>query len=327
MKLGFALPQFDFSVPGERPLRWETVARWAQRAEALGFHSLWVPDHLFIDLAPFGGPPGPEGGYDALVTLGALARVTTRARLGPLVLCAPLRPPAVLAKALATVDVLSGGRLVVGLGAGWYRPELAAAGAAVSTPGARLARLAETLEVVKALLAGDSLRLDGSVDIEARCLPAPAQQPRPPVWLGGHGDRLLELAARSADGWNTAWAWTPDGYRERLGVLARACRRARRDPTTLTLTLGLHALVGSSPSDVAARYRRLQRQSPPGVLDGVSLGEWRRGRLVGTPREVSAQLDTWRELGVSELVVTSGAVPFTVGAEEDLEILADACRL
>ena len=120
MDIGLALPQFDFSVPDERPLRWDTVRYWAMHAEALGFDSVWVADHLFLSIEKYGGPPGEHGGYDPMVLLGALARATSRVRLGTLVLCAQLRPPAVLAKALATLDVISGGRVTVGLGAGWY---------------------------------------------------------------------------------------------------------------------------------------------------------------------------------------------------------------
>ena len=124
MRVGLALPQFDFSVPGESPLQWPTIADWAVTAEAMGFESLWLADHLFLDIARYGGEPGRHGAYDPLVTLGALARVTRRARLGTLVLCAPLRPATVVAKALANVDVVSHGRFVAGLGAILYEPEL-----------------------------------------------------------------------------------------------------------------------------------------------------------------------------------------------------------
>src|SRR5437660_5435364 len=148
MDIGLALPQFDFSVPGEQPLRWATVRHWATRAEALGFHSVWLADHLFFSIEKYGGPRREHGGFDPVVVLGALARATSRVRLGTLVLCAQLRPPAVLAKALATVDVVSNGRLTVGLGAGWYEPEYVAAGIAFERPGVRLAQLAEVVQIV-----------------------------------------------------------------------------------------------------------------------------------------------------------------------------------
>jgi probable F420-dependent oxidoreductase len=329
VRIGLALPQFDFSVPGERPLRWTTVADWARRAEDLGFESLWMADHLFLDVARYGGEPGVHGAYDPLVALAALARVTRRPRLGTLVLCVPLRPVTVLAKALATLDVVSAGRLVAGVGAGWYEPELAAASLTLERPAARLAHLAEACQVLRGMWGGGPFSYEGTHvrAVEARCRPVPVQRPHPPIWVGGRGDRLLEVAARHGDGWNTAWTWTPDAYEERVRALHAACVRTGRDPGSVTLTLGLSALVGEDRADLERRFRRLCQLSPPGVMAGRSLDEWRRGRLVGTVEEVGGQLERWAALGVDTLVVSAGALPFSVTDAEDLVILAAACSL
>ena len=123
MRIGLALPQYDYSVAGERPLRFDTIVDYARLAERGGADSVWLSDHLFLDIAKYGGPDRPEACYDPIVTLAALARSVPRIRLGTLVLLEALRPAAVLAKALATIDCLSGGRLDVGLGAGWYEPD------------------------------------------------------------------------------------------------------------------------------------------------------------------------------------------------------------
>lgn len=318
MRIGLALPQFEFSVPGVRPLRWATVVDWAQRAERLGFHSLWLADHLFWELSRYGGPSEPGASFDPLPALAALARETTQARLGTLVLNAPLRPATLLAKSLATLDVLSGGRLTVGIGAGWYEPEFSAAGVPFHPPGKRLAQLAEAIA---------TLRTTWSPDSPPPCLPPPVQRPHPPIWVGGRGDRLLGLVARHADGWNTVWQWTPDAYRQRLAVLDRACARVGRDPATVTRSLGLYALVGEDERDLQRRFERLQALSPPGVLDRTSLQEWRQGRLVGAVDEVREQLAAWEGLGVAELIVNTGAVPFVVGHPDDVEIIAVACSL
>jgi len=329
MDIGLALPQFDFSVPGEQPLRWATVRQWGTRAEALGFHSVWLADHLFFSIEKYGGPRREHGGFDPVVVLGALARATSRVRLGTLVLCAQLRPPAVLAKALATVDVVSNGRLTVGLGAGWYEPEYAAAGIAFERPGLRLAQLAEVVQIVKPLLAGEELSFRGRhYQVNgARVRPPARQRPRPPVWVGGKGDRLLRVCARHADGWNTVWSWTFASYRKRAAILDAECERAGRDPADVARSLGLFALVGETPSDLARRYERLQRLTPPGVLDDVPLDEWRQGRLVGTVGEVSEQVHGWEALGVSTLIVGAGALPFVVASPDDVEMLAAACSL
>lgn len=329
MRVGLALPQFDISVPGERPLRWESVAAWAGRAEAAGFDSLWLADHLFWDVGRYGGPTETTASFEPLASLGALARLTTRARIGTLVLCAPLRPPTVLAKALATLDVVSGGRLTVGIGAGWYEPEFAASGVPFLGPGQRLAQLEEAIAVLRGMFGGGPFSHAGrfwTVD-EAMCLPRPVQRPSPPLVVGGRGDRLLQLVARCADGWNAVWAWTPERYRERLAVLQAACERSDRDPSTVALSLGLTTLVGESEADLARRYARLQAAAPPGVLDGVPLDEWRRGRLVGTVDEVRAQVEGWADLGIDELIVGAGPVPFSVVDPDDLEAIATATNV
>src|SRR5438093_607320 len=152
--VGIALPQFDFSIPGEAPLGWQTLVGWARRAEGLGFTSVWLADHLFLSLDRYGGAPDRFDGYDPLVALGALARATARARLGTLVVCSQLRPPGILAKALATADVLSNGRLVVGLGAGWNEAEYETAGVVFEGPRTRLAQLEEAASLLRAMFTG-----------------------------------------------------------------------------------------------------------------------------------------------------------------------------
>src|SRR6478752_7765944 len=148
MRLGLALPQYDYSVPGERPLQFDTMVEHAQLAARSGYESVWLSDHLFLDIGKYGGPPDREACFDPVVTLAALARRVPDVRLGTLVFCEALRPASVLAKALATLDRVSGGRIDVGLGAGWYEPEYDAIGMKMPAPGRRLDRLLEALAVV-----------------------------------------------------------------------------------------------------------------------------------------------------------------------------------
>jgi alkanesulfonate monooxygenase SsuD/methylene tetrahydromethanopterin reductase-like flavin-dependent oxidoreductase (luciferase family) len=327
LRIGLALPQYDYSVAGERPLRFETIVDYARLAEAGGASSVWLSDHLFLDLAKYGGSAEREACYDPIVTLAALARAVPRIRLGTLVLLEALRPAAVAAKALATVDCVSGGRLDVGLGAGWYEPEYEALGTEMPRPGERLDRLVDALEVVKGLLGGGPFTYDG-VHHRARGAtnrPAAVQHPRPRVFVGGKGDQLLRLAARHADGWNTCWVWTPDAYRQRLRVLDDACASVGRDPATMWRTLGLYALCGEDERDLERRFDLLREQSPKGVLDGVDLATFRVGRLVGTVEQVRAQLGEWEALGVDTLILGAGAVPFQVSARRDVELLLEAC--
>lgn len=329
MDIGLALPQYDFSVPGEPALRWGTLLGWAERAERLGFGSVWLSDHLFLDISRYGAPPEDHGCFDPLVALAAIARRTSSVRLGTLTLCAPLRPATVLAKALGTLDVVSGGRLTVGLGAGWYEPELRAAGLGPERPGVRLARLAESVQVVRGMFGGGPFTFDGTYERadRARCQPRPVQRPAPPIWVGGKGERLIELAGRHADGWNTAWVSTPEDWAGRAALLDAACEKAGRDPASVARSVGLCALAGEDEPDLARRFRRLQDLSPPGVLDTAKLSDWRRGRLVGTVEQVADQVRGWESLGVSSLVLTAGAVPFALATGDDVELLADACRV
>jgi probable F420-dependent oxidoreductase len=328
MRLGLALPQYDYSIAGESPLRWTRVVEWARAAEAAGFDSLWLSDHLFLDVAKYGGPPDREGCLDPIVAIAALAREVERVRLGTLVLCEAFRPAAVLAKALASLDVVCGGRLDVGIGAGWYEPEYAAIGMEMPRPGERLDRLREAVTILGALLGGGPCTFDGTYHRAAGAVnePPALQRPAPPILVGGKGDRLLSVVAEVADGWNTCWVWTPSAYEQRLEVLARACAAVDRDPQSVTRSLGLYTLCGEDERDLTRRWERLQTVSPRGVLDGVALDEWREGRLVGTIEQVREQACAWAALGVETLIVGLGAVPFAVTALDDLELVARAVR-
>jgi probable F420-dependent oxidoreductase len=324
MRIGLALPQYDCSLPGVSPLPFDAITTWATRAEALGFASVWLSDHLTWDLAKYGGDHTRYGVFDPLVALGALARTTTRVRLGTLVLCEALRPPAVLAKALAAIDRLSDGRLDVGIGAGWYEPDYEAIGMTMPSPGVRIARLAEALQIVRPLLDAGHVDFEGvHHHVHATNEPRP-QQARVPVFVGGKGDRLLRAAARHADGWNTCWTWTTGAYRERAAALDGACDRVGRDPTTVWRTLGLYALCGENERDLQRRFDRLCALAPAGTMSGMTLERWREDRLVGTVEQVREQAAAWSELGVETLILGVGAVPFHLVSDDDVELLAAA---
>jgi len=331
VRIGLALPQYDYSLTGESPLSWESVLTYAATADASGFDSLWLSDHLFLDIGKYGGSPEPRAALEPLVTLAALARTFPRLRIGTLVLCEALRPASVLAKALVTLDRVSKGRLDVGIGAGWYEPEYEAIGMTLPSPGERIARIGEAVDVLVGMLDADADQHPVTVDgrfhraVGATSLPPAVQRPRPPVFIGGKGDRLLRLVAERADGWNTCWAWTFDAYRERLDVLERECARVGRDPATVWRSLGLYALCGEDERDLTRRFTRLRQQNP-GVLDATTLDEWRIGRLVGTVDEVREQAAGWVDLGVETLILGVGAVPFAAPGTDDVALLAHALQ-
>ena len=328
MRLGLAVPHYDFSLLGEaaqgRPLGFPAILEVARKAEGLGFDSLWVSDHLSLSIEKYGGGPGEWFAYEPLTLLSALARHVHRPRLGTLVLCEALRPAAVAAKTLTTLDHLCDGRLDIGVGAGWYEPDYQALGMDLPSPRERLARLEEALTVLDALLPGGPATFEGRHHrVRAASNRPPARQtPRPPLFVGGKGDRLLELVARRADGWNTCWVWTPAAYAERVAVLERACETVGRDPASVRRSLGLYTLVGEDRADLERRFERMRRLAPGGMLAGMSLEQWREGRLVGTVEEVAEQMAGWEAAGVSELICALGPLPFSLAALDDIEPLA-----
>ena len=278
MRIGLALPQYDYSVPGESPLRFETIVAHAQHAEAWGYDSLWLSDHLFLDVAKYGGPPTRYGAFEPLATLAALASHVSRPRLGTLVLCEALRPPVTLAKTLATLDRVCGGRLDVGLGAGWYEPEYAAIGLPFPSPGVRVTRLKEATEIVGGLLGGEPVTYRRTTC--RRTGPSSTRRPSRP--RGPRCSSGARATASSAPRSTSPTAGTPAGSGRRGSTAAprrrgAACEDAGRDPDQFWRSLGLYALVGEDERDLARRFERLRAATPAGVLDGVTLDEWRTG--------------------------------------------------
>lgn len=324
MKLGLALPHYDFSFPDTRQPSFETVAGYAERADRDGWHELWVSDHFWLDLSRYGGREGRHGTLECLTLLAALATRTRRARLGSLVVAAGFRAPALLAKMVATVDQIAGGRLDVGLGAGWNAKEFTENGLPFPRPGERLAVLEETIGVLRGLLAQPPAAFAGRIfrTEAAPLLPGPVQRPRPPLWVGGRGDRLLGLVARAADGWNVVWSIVPEQYEQRLEVLRAACAAADRPFEDVHRSVGLTTLLGRDADDLAARWRRLQAWLP-GAMEGVELRQWAEGRLVGTPDQVLAQLRDWEARGVEQVVCAFAPAPFAVFEDEQLDLAAE----
>lgn len=301
MQLGLALPQYDgFSAPNQPVLDWATVAAYATEAERAGFDSVWLSDHVVWSIERYGAAPGNHAGYDPIPALAALARLTSLT-IGTLVLATPIRPVTVLAKALTTIDHVSHGRLIAGLGAGWFEPDYELTGQAM--PPDRLARLSRAIDVLKAAFHAEGRPPNN---------PPPVQQPHPPIWLGGKGPKLIQLAADKADGWNYCWQATPAAYR----VIAEPAAHIHK-------SLGIYTLVGEDEPDLLARWRRLRELAPKGVLP-PTLDEYRQARLVGTVDQVAEQLHNWDEVGVQTVIACTGAVPFSVTALDDLELVAAA---
>jgi F420-dependent oxidoreductase-like protein len=236
MRLGLQIPSFTFpGGTGEIRPRLTEIAR---AAEAAGLESLWVMDHLFQlpEDTGWGGPEEPM--LEAYSTLGFLAGVTERVRLGALVGCALFRNPAILVKTATTVDVLSGGRLTFGIGAGWYAREARGLGVAFPERRERFARLEETLRIARQLWSDDRSPFSGPFTTlpEPIVRPQPLARPRPPIMVGGNGERrTLRLVARYADACNFL-VLGPDEVRAKLEVLRAHCDAEGRDVADIEIT-------------------------------------------------------------------------------------------
>src|SRR2546428_11175907 len=159
MRLGLALPHYDYSFPDRSPLAWEALLDAALRAERLGFQSAWISDHFFASLARYGGPGGLTGSVEPFTALAAIASRTERIRLGTLVACAPFRHPAHVAEMSTGIGLLSGGRFDLGIGAGWYQAEFDAFGYEFGSTGERFSFLERSVQAIRALFA------DGPVEL------------------------------------------------------------------------------------------------------------------------------------------------------------------
>jgi probable F420-dependent oxidoreductase len=324
VRFGLALPHYDFSLPDHRPISFDVVRGWAVHAEELGFDSVWISDHFFLSLGRYGGPDEPFGSLEPLTTLAGIAGATRHVRLGTLVLCAPFRHPALLAKAATVIDLVSAGRFDLGIGSGWYADEFARLGLPFGTAGERFALLEEQLAVLGPLLEGRTVDHDGPAYPMhgARNLPVPVQRPRPPIWVGGKGGpRLLRAIARHADGWNAVWRWSPAAYADRLRDLERVCEQVGRDVAGVRRSVGLYTIVGEDHDDLRRRIDRLRAWGPG--LEDVSPEELSAHYLVGTPEQVLERISVFADLGVEELILTPAQVPFAIPDAEMLELIAD----
>jgi len=255
----------------EREVRWPEYLAMARAAEDVGFDSIWIGDHLL-----YRGDGRPERGpWEAWTLLAALAAVTERVRIGPLVACAGFRPPGLTAKMAAAVDEISGGRLVLGLGAGWNRAEFDAFGIPYDH---RVARFEEAFTIVCRLLSGERVTLDGRYwQVEdAVLLPRPVR--RPTLMIGSNAERMLGIALPHVDSWNTwfdDYGNTAEGFSSLNATIDAAASRAGRDPSEIDRSACVLMVL-----DRAARERS--------IPDGVTPLEGSTERIATGLRDLAA---------------------------------------
>jgi alkanesulfonate monooxygenase SsuD/methylene tetrahydromethanopterin reductase-like flavin-dependent oxidoreductase (luciferase family) len=246
LKVGIQLPEIEREVP------WSELLEMAHAAEDVGLDSIWVGDHL---LYRFDGRP-PRGPWEAWSLLAALAAVTRRVEIGPLVACVSFHNPAVMAKMAATVDDISGGRLILGLGAGWNRVEYDAFGIPFDH---RVSRFEDAFAIIRGLLHDGRVDYRGTYHSAPNCelQPPTSRAGGPPLMVGSMGERMLSISLPHAQAWNAWYRWfgnTVEGYRPLRNAVDAACRAVGRDPAdvqrTVALLVAFSGAVGRNSGDV-----------------------------------------------------------------------------
>jgi F420-dependent oxidoreductase-like protein len=286
-------------IEGQEGVTWEDWVRLARLAEEQGLEGLFRSDHYTAIIRPEGDA------HDAWATLAGLAALTERIRLGTMVSPATFRHPSVLARMAATVDHISGGRVEVGMGSGWYEREHEAHGFPFPSGKERFELFAEQVEIVIRSWTEEHFDHDGAAYRlrGQQALPRPVQQPHPPLVLGGTVKRrFAALAARYANEVNTLGA-PNDELRERKRKLDGACADAGRDPATLGFSVMTACFLGETEGDVRDRIARFLAARGDDTDPEALISERRDRWLLGTVDEVAARIGELRELGVTRVML------------------------
>jgi F420-dependent oxidoreductase-like protein len=290
-------------IEGQEGLTWDGWRQIMACVEALGFESLWRSDH-FMSLIDRN-----RQALETWVALTLTAAETTRLRFGPLVCPITFRHPSLLARMAADVDTLSGGRLVLGMGAGWNDQEHRAFGLPFPPMKERMDRLEEGLEVIRRLLGNEPAQFTGRYyQLEhANPRPRPVQRPRIPILIGTTSTgRMLRIVARYADEWDVPGTITPAAYRAKSQRLAAYCRDINRDPREIRHCVSTAFLIGRNERELRRRIEAMQQLMPhlagldaAGVRSALQKEEW----LIGTPEEIIAALQALADEGVERVML------------------------
>jgi alkanesulfonate monooxygenase SsuD/methylene tetrahydromethanopterin reductase-like flavin-dependent oxidoreductase (luciferase family) len=297
MRVGIVLPIAETDGGPNGIMSYEAIRAVAVAAEQTGFDSVWVYDHL---LFRFGGET--SGIHECWTILSAVAEATRRVELGTIVMCTGFRNAALLAKMAATLDHVSGGRLILGIGSGWHDPEFEAFGYPTDH---KVSRFEEALTVITDLVRTGRADVDGTYVTSRDVVLRPPARPDMPILVASKGPRMMDLTAQHADAWNAAWFGEPD---ERLAGrradLAAACARVGRDPATLTITVGIEV-----------RYPDAVGAAPPDPDDHSPF-------LSGTPEVIAAGLRMHAQAGAEHVIAT-----LTPCTPETVAVFAEAVAL
>ncbi|MCV7346618.1 LLM class F420-dependent oxidoreductase [Mycolicibacterium rhodesiae] len=304
MRFGLFIPQgwrLDLAgIPTEK--HWQVMRDLADHADAGPWDSLWVYDHFHT--VPI---PTDEATHEAWTLMAAYAATTSRIKLGQMCTAMSYRNPAYLAKVAATTDIISGGRVQMGIGGGWYEHEWRAYGYGFPSAGVRLARLDEGVQIMRDAWRDGKVSFGGKhYQVDAAIVaPKPLQENGIPLWIAGGGEKVtLKIAAKYAQ--YTNFTSEPDGFAHKSQVLAEHCREVGTDFDAIVRSANVNAILGTSADDVAARVQRV-RERLAGVCgdaaaDAMMTTVNAPGSAAGTPEQVIKSLTALRELGCEYVI-------------------------
>lgn len=270
--------------------KWKTAVDIAQRIEALGYDSLWVYDH-FHNVPK----PSKEAVFECWTTMAAISQRTSTIRLGQMVGCNSYRNPGLLAKITSNIDVMSGGRLDWGIGAGWYENEYRGYGFEFAKPSDRIGMLKETVEIVRSMWTKPETTFDGKYYSlsRANCDPKPLQDPHPPIWIGGGGEQLtLRVVAQLADVSN--FGSSVEEFIAKREILKTHCKAVGRDEDEIRKTVSSEVFIRETEAEIIAEGSR--------SLWGEPFEQWREKALVGTPEQVCEKIERYIKAGCTGFI-------------------------
>jgi F420-dependent oxidoreductase-like protein len=290
--------------------KWKKTVEVAQLAEKLGFDSIWVYDH-------FHNVPRPahETVFECWTVMSAISQLTSTIRLGQMVGCNLYREPSLLAKITSTLDVISGGRLDWGIGAGWYENECRGYGYDFPEPKVRIAMLRECVEIVRSMWTQEETTYDGKyyTMLRGNCDPKPLQKPHPPIWIGGGGEQLtLRVVARYADCSN--FGGSPEEFARKREILKGHCVAVGRDESEIRKTWSPDVFIRRTEKEIKAAGSLSLRADP--------FDDWQKNNLVGTVEQVSEKVQKYIDLGCSGFIPWCADYPST----ETVELFAEVMK-
>lgn len=292
VKFGILLPQGrknEFRSTSEYTRIYDVVEKVALESERLGFDSVWLNDHFFyFQDVPF---------LECWTTLSALAFKTKKIKLGSLVLCNSYRHPSMVSKMASTLDVISKGRLMLGLGAGWHKDEYKRFGFPFQKLSKRVEQLRESVFIIKQLWQKERLTFNGkyyNLD-NCFCNPKPFQKPFPPVWIGGKEEKyLLKVVAELADGCNFGWSLTPEEYRNKIRLLKKYCSMLGRRHDEIRRSIGAICITAERNRDL-----EIEKFKPP----NQSMKTYSKSHIVGTADQCIEKIRSYMNAGVDYFIL------------------------